>query len=659
MKTKIILFTVFVWLFATTGYCTTYYMQESGTNADPDCSESSACCASAMDMPDFNAATFAGDDIIYVCDDDGVYRSQMIPPDSGTSGHQITVKNAPGDSPIINGADDVTGVSGNWAEQGDGIWRKDIGSVEPFAVFFDSTHVGVEDATPDTEYEWTYSDPNLDVYTSAGDDNPVDHYTLIEATQRNVGIRLDDDIDFITFDGLEIANHGATDVATGVPGAITDAYAETTFATDITIQNCTFTNNMASITIREDTAGTGSDRWLIDNNTFTAWDGAVGISVAGPSNITISNNTLSDFKKGMFLTGVGSNITIDTNTVTRYAHFGIDFEPTGGDHFTVTDNIVREPTGNYDAYELAFLCSPTDVTITGNSFYQDGSAYGDSGIIVDMYDGGQATITDNYVEGAKCMGMYILGGDGHTISNNHFKDCGDGCHSGTAGQHGLSVASASWQAADRTAENHVVSYNIFDNCYSSIYLVETIVAASSGHKVYNNTIANAIGQYGFRAFGEITGVEFKNNIITGTSDKLIWIDQFFIGSITLNNNCYDGTGTYRWDLTSHATLALYQTASSKDANSKEADPLFVDAAGGNFGLKFGSPCINAGTNLGPPYNDALDPRDLTFPYDTFDQDFYAPWEIGAKAYIRRYDIGFVKDVLQNLTFYKTDEIVKE
>jgi hypothetical protein len=92
-------------LFTSDAMATTYYLLADGTNADPDCSESSACCAGAMDMTDFNAASFSPGDTIKVCDDSGVFRAQMIVPSSGSDGSPITIEAADGDSPIINGAD--------------------------------------------------------------------------------------------------------------------------------------------------------------------------------------------------------------------------------------------------------------------------------------------------------------------------------------------------------------------------------------------------------------------------------------------------------------------------------------------------------------------------------------------------------------------------
>ena len=60
-----------------------------------------------------------------------------------------------------------------------------------------------------------------------------------------------------------------------------------------------------------------------------------------------------------------------------------------------------------------------------------------------------------------------------------------------------------------------------------------------------------------------------------------------------------------------------------------ADPLFTNAAGGDFTLQAASPCRGAGVNLGATYDDYLDP-DSTWPsaITTVDADKVG-WNIGA------------------------------
>jgi hypothetical protein len=63
------------------------------------------------------------------------------------------------------------------------------------------------------------------------------------------------------------------------------------------------------------------------------------------------------------------------------------------------------------------------------------------------------------------------------------------------------------------------------------------------------------------------------------------------------------TGLYKLGLTAYATLGEWQTAiagkawTGKSVHDLNTDPLFANAAGGDFRLQAGSPCINAGTNV--------------------------------------------------------------
>ena len=111
------LFTIALLLICSTGWGATYYMRADGTNADPDCSETSACCAGAMDVSDHNAATFSDGDIIYLCDDGGAFRDQIVFPSNGSSAG-ITYQPYTGENPVLYGSKD--GETLTWTQIGGG-----------------------------------------------------------------------------------------------------------------------------------------------------------------------------------------------------------------------------------------------------------------------------------------------------------------------------------------------------------------------------------------------------------------------------------------------------------------------------------------------------------------------------------------------------------
>ena len=589
-------------LCATDVWGATYWISANGSEATYSATTS---CSDAMTIATHNAAgdVFSPADIIYLCDTDGAFRTTLIVQSSGTANNPIIYQVAPGDSPIIYGGDTMT----TWTSYSSNTWQKTGVTTEPFVVKLDGIAL-LEGSDRDSlaDHEWVWASDVLYVRDETGD---PDGSVTIEATQRNNGVILNAH-DYITFDGLRFKMFGRAAYPYG--GAISDyddSAAE--LSTNITINECIFTNNLISISGLADTGGTGSDDWTITDNTIDGPPDGYGIINFGPSGWNIDGNAISNLQNGILIAGSGanspSNIIINNNTITGYGtttagsgnRFGIAFATTGGDTYVITNNTITSPAADSDAYELGFYHSPTTVTITGNSFDSDGSAYGDSGLVVDMYDSGQATISNNVIAGADCLGMFILGGSGHTISNNYISESGNHCaYTG----YGLGIVSGDWNGADRTATNHVVSYNIItDSANYSIILTEAVAGTTSGIKFYNNTLWD-VNDYGFIITdGDYSSIEFKNNIVDSDDSSVFLVrDDAEVG--TYDNNLYYASADvsaifdYGTDDTI-ATLANWRTACVGDANAPAmADPAFVSAT--DFRITAGSDALLGGTDVG-------------------------------------------------------------
>jgi len=152
----------------------------------------------------------------------------------------------------------------------------------------------------------------------------------------------------------------------------------------------------------------------------------------------------------------------------------------------------------------------------------------------------------------------------------------------------------------------------------------TGVWAANHVKIYNNTLyANAQDYYttlnthteikiGGSSPGDTSYVEIKNNVVQATiaNTHAVSVDATAYGmtglSITNNDWYAAATNWYFWNATGGNVLATWNalTGVGTDLNS---DPLFTNAAGGDFTLAAASPCIDAGVDLGTTYQMALAP----------------------------------------------------
>jgi parallel beta-helix repeat protein len=144
-----------------------------------------------------------------------------------------------------------------------------------------------------------------------------------------------------------------------------------------------------------------------------------------------------------------------------------------------------------------------------------------------------------------------------------------------------------------------VSYNILYNNMYGVYIEDV-----SGIDVWNNIIYGATGIYpnGLVIFDAgtyyVADIDFRNNIIGSglnhvCSTAFAWENHFS----AFDHNAVEGPVFEERDTATHLTLAQLQ--SGGDAlNCFTTSPGFTSAAGHVYTLAVGSPCINAGVDVG-------------------------------------------------------------
>ncbi len=123
-------------------------------------------------------------------------------------------------------------------------------------------------------------------------------------------------------------------------------------------------------------------------------------------------------------------------------------------------------------------------------------------------------------------------------------------------------------------------------------------STTSGTLIYHNTITgDTNAQYLVQLWDGTTAI-VKNNVIARTAGAALVRQNAADAGVVDNNQYYaGGNSTWRYLADSYTAFADWKTNSSQDASSSEADPTLVNM-GVDDHLVVGSPCINAGANLG-------------------------------------------------------------
>jgi len=285
---------------------------------------------------------------------------------------------------------------------------------------------------------------------------------------------------------------------------------------------------------------------------------------------------------GSKLGGINVQATATHTTIQNcdfnYGYRGVN--TWNGSSYTIVDTC----TANHSIFAAIALASDND-TIQGCTLQNGGFAdLAANGFGVYISNGDSALIQDNTVHDSKNSNILITSdaGSGIIIRRNH-------CYN-TTDYFNITV-----ELLNVETNPVEIYYNIcHDAGNTGIY-----IDGGDGSKIYNNVIYNN-GYHGLYIDDRNDHI-VKNNIFSGNTQQDIKVDAGLTG-VTFDNNCYyrASGNIIHWQGTDYsiAQFATYQSASSQDVNSLAQDPLMTDPGNGDFALQAGSPCINAGTNVG-------------------------------------------------------------
>ncbi|HVE25712.1 MAG TPA: right-handed parallel beta-helix repeat-containing protein, partial [Sporichthya sp.] len=288
-----------------------------------------------------------------------------------------------------------------------------------------------------------------------------------------------------------------------------------------------------------------------------------GFSVNAKSWVTIDGFDVSHAEDRGFNLGTGcTNLVISNNRVTFSNGYGIRCNGSTG--VLIENNRVSD--SNF--HGIGLLAASTSCILRGNESFRN---------------------VDPAV--SRANGIYVNASTNNTLARNRIHDNQDAGVFFTSG------------ANDCISYNNV-SWNNGDHGFDHLSATGTI---------HSNDVAFGNRNDGFSIEGNASGTQLHNciavdnGLTTGRYD--LWVDGTSAsGFVSDYNIIWNSTAAapIRYIATNHTTLATYQSASLQDAHSLQANPNFVNAAGGDFSLLASSPAIDAADSGAPgwPSTDA-------------------------------------------------------
>ncbi|MFI5378942.1 MAG: right-handed parallel beta-helix repeat-containing protein, partial [Tepidisphaerales bacterium] len=414
-------------------------------------------------------------------------------------------------------------------------------------------------------------------------------------------------------------------------------------ATGVTLDHLTLVGGDIGVNLADNAGATG----FTLSNSEVYGSATDGIYIGAANNgALIAGDRVHDIANGYAPTGIDvrqAQATISNNTI--YNNTSYNVYVSNGNNTTISGNTVyNSSTGIYAdtstisgniAYNnlSAGIVAGSGAVVTGNTTYNNtGSGYPQAGIQV--YGG---TLQGNISYG-NVYGI-LVSGSGTITGNLLYNNTTDGAAFGNSTVFNANVVYGNgWGVVINSAPNAAargpsLSNNlIYGNASGGIQLIGGDITPIDNNTIYQTT-GDAIDVTGAPYS---TSVDIRNNILWVTSGYDLRIDPSAQSGVTGDYNDLYATGTGKiglWQNVSYANLNTWQLIGLLDAHSISADPLFVNATGGDFHEQslYGSfhggslaPVLNVATGLPVPatatltsdasQSPAIDSGDASFAY---------------------------------------------
>ena len=391
----------------------------------------------------------------------------------------------------------------------------------------------------------------------------------------------------------------------------------------------------------------GNGRTLSFNSTTST--ARAGITLNGANFITFDNlvvdGSAGTYGWGFLLTG-GANenaisnciINVSQTNTTSGNHAGIVISGSlssattsgnNGNNNTISGNTVNGGYYGIICYGNSTAGAQNTGNIVNNNIIQNVYGYSiylayQTGALVRENNISRPTRASGLSSGA---GIYVTTGNINTlVEKNRVHNMFDAMPTSTSTLYGIYVGADGTAGQENKLWNNLI-YNIGGN--ATIYGIYNTGAPYM--QAYHNTIAlddqaaTTGAAYGFYQTTAATNLDFRNNIVTvsrsGTGIKRCLYFVTTTSSIVSNKNVLQmnaaaGTNNHlgQYGTTNYTTLGDWQTANSSayDQQSISIDPLFANAAAGNY-APLAAGVNNIGDNVGVTIDILNNPRTLASP----------------------------------------------